>query len=178
MFGPLQRFRMRKLDDAAVLRCHMYRSRFAGNDRQKRKARADKETHMLLEQVLSELIFLENYPRTRIDIVFRILNVSFYRDLRNLLFSVASLIFFTLKMFLSKKAHCLFSFFIPLFLPAVQKTHSLFLLLQNFFPFHPLTVQKSKLKLSVQCSISNVSPERQTATMFLKCEPNSSVVSC
>lgn len=66
---------MRKLDDAAVLRCHMYRSRFSGNDRQKRKARADKETHLLLEQVLSELILLDNYPRTRIDIVFRILQV-------------------------------------------------------------------------------------------------------
>ncbi|KAI6192141.1 hypothetical protein M3Y97_00304800 [Aphelenchoides bicaudatus] len=73
VFGPLQRFKMRKLDDAAVLRCHMYRSRFSGTDRQKRKARADRETHLLLEQVLSELIILDNYPRTRIDIVFRIL---------------------------------------------------------------------------------------------------------
>jgi exosome complex component RRP41 len=73
VFGPLQRFRMRKLDDAAILRCHMYRSRFAGNDRQKRKARSDKETHLLLEQVLNEVIILDNYPRTRIDIVFRIL---------------------------------------------------------------------------------------------------------
>ncbi|KAI6204896.1 hypothetical protein M3Y94_00730300 [Aphelenchoides besseyi] len=76
VFGPLQRFRMRKLDDAAVLRCHLYRSRYAGADRQKRKARADKETHQILEQVLGELILLENYPRTRIDIVFRVLEMD------------------------------------------------------------------------------------------------------
>jgi exosome complex component RRP41 len=77
VFGPLQRLRMRKLDDAALIRCHLYRSRFTNNDRQKRKARADKETHMLLEQVLGEVILLKNYPRTRIDIVFRILQVGF-----------------------------------------------------------------------------------------------------
>ncbi|KAI6240650.1 Exosome complex component RRP41 [Aphelenchoides fujianensis] len=73
VFGPLQRFRMRKLDDAAILRCHLYRCRYAGGERQKRKARADKETHQILEQVLGELILLESYPRTRIDIVFRVL---------------------------------------------------------------------------------------------------------
>lgn len=67
---------MRKLDDAAVLRCHMYRSRFSGNDRPKHKSKADKETHLVLEQVLSEVIILDNYPRTRIDIVFRVLQVS------------------------------------------------------------------------------------------------------
>lgn len=68
---------MRKLDDAAVLRCHMYRSRFSGNDRPKHKSKADKETHLVLEQVLSEVIILDNYPRTRIDIVFRVLQVIF-----------------------------------------------------------------------------------------------------
>ena len=75
VYGPLQRFRMRKLDDVAILRCHMYRSRFADPDRAKGRARADKETHQSLEQALGELILLENYPRTRIDIVFRVMQV-------------------------------------------------------------------------------------------------------
>ncbi|CAD5219392.1 unnamed protein product [Bursaphelenchus okinawaensis] len=73
VFGPLQRFKMRKLDDAAVLRCHLYTSKLSGSDRRRMKARSDKETHSVLESALSSVILLEHYPRTRIDIVFRII---------------------------------------------------------------------------------------------------------
>ncbi|CAD5226411.1 unnamed protein product [Bursaphelenchus xylophilus] len=74
VFGPLQRFKMRKLDNSAILRCHLYTSRLSGADRRRMKARSDKETHSVLESALSSIVLLDQYPRTRIDVVFRILH--------------------------------------------------------------------------------------------------------